>query len=133
EEPFGVFVELRHTREIERESGGFSRYLQNQNNSSSWYYNYGRPLENYRDKFQEGTTGLLNEQFEILSVTFQPEDVHSRADREYGWRVTPYAYVLLKARGPQVDKLPSLKIDLDFLDTSGYIVLPVESPAVPLD
>ena len=33
EKPFGVFVNLRHTREIERESGGFGRYLQNQNNS----------------------------------------------------------------------------------------------------
>jgi hypothetical protein len=32
-----------------------------------------------------------------------------------------------------VDRLPALRIDLDFLDTSGYVVLPVESPAVPLD
>ena len=53
EKPFGVFVNLRHTREIERESGGFGRYLQNQNNSGYYYYNFGRPLENYRDKFQE--------------------------------------------------------------------------------
>ncbi len=36
EQPFGLFVNLRHTREIERESGGFGRYLQNQNNSG--YY-----------------------------------------------------------------------------------------------
>jgi hypothetical protein len=28
DQPFGVFVNLRHTREIERESGGFGRYLQ---------------------------------------------------------------------------------------------------------
>ena len=53
ERPFGLFVSLRHTREIERESGGFGRYLQNQNNSGSYYYNFGRPLENYRDKFQD--------------------------------------------------------------------------------
>ena len=33
QKPFGVFVNIRHTREIERESGGFGRYLQNQNNS----------------------------------------------------------------------------------------------------
>ena len=43
EKPFGVFVNLRHTREIERESGGFGRYLQNQNNSGYSYYNFGRP------------------------------------------------------------------------------------------
>ncbi len=53
EQPFGLFVSLRHTREIERESGGFGRYLQNQNNSGFSYYNFGRPLENYREKFQD--------------------------------------------------------------------------------
>src|SRR5262249_33061240 len=63
---------------------------------------------------------------------FETDKVHSRAAEEYGWRVTPYAYLLLKPRGPQVDKLPPLRIDLDFLDTSGYVVLPIESSAVPL-
>jgi len=38
EEPFGVFVNIRHTREIERESGGFGRYLQNQNQTNSYNY-----------------------------------------------------------------------------------------------
>src|SRR5262249_11037528 len=46
---------------------------------------------------------------------------------------TPYAYLLLKARGPQIDKLPTLKIDLDFLDTSGYTVLPIASSPVAID
>ena len=63
----------------------------------------------------------------MLSVTFNSEDVHSKATEEYGWRVTPYAYLLLKARGPEVDKLPSLQLDLDFLDTSGYAMIPVAS------
>jgi hypothetical protein len=35
--PFGLFVNIRHTRDIERESGGFGRYLQNQN---SMMYSY---------------------------------------------------------------------------------------------
>jgi hypothetical protein len=132
--PFGVFVFLRHTREIERESGGFGRYLQNQNSANMMFsYNYGRPTADYRDRFQSAATEALKEQFEVLSVTFETDKVHSRAAKEYGWRITPYAYLLLKARGPQVDKLPPLRIDLDFLDTSGYAVLPVESPAVPLD
>ena len=132
ERPFGVFVNLVHTREIERESGGFAKYLQNQNNGS-FYYNYGRPTENYRDKFEESVTSALEEQFDVLSVTFQSENVNSRALPEYGWRVTPYAYLLLKARGPEVDKLPPLRLDLDFLDTSGYAVLPVESSVLPID
>ena len=131
--PFGVFVNLLHTKEIERESGGFGRYLQNQNSGGLMYYNYGRPLENYRDKFQEVVKQALDDQFEIVSVTFQDEKVNSRATNDYGWRVTPYAYLLLKARGPKVDKLAPLRLDLDFMDTSGYVILPVESPPLPLD
>ncbi len=132
--PFGVLVQLRHTREIERESGGFGRYLQNQNNGGMMFsYNYGRPLENYRDKFQKAATDALNENFEVLSVTFEDEKVNSKATSEYGWRVTPYAYLLLKARSPKVDRLPPLRLDLDFLDTTGYAVLPVETPSLVLD
>lgn len=133
DEPFGLFVNLRHTREIEREAGGFGRYLQNQNNVNA-SFNYGRPTENYRDKFEDTAREALEEHFEVLSVTFQSEDVHSRADeRDYGWRVTPYAYVLLRPLGPEIDTIPSLRLDLDFLDTSGYAVLPIESPEVPID
>jgi hypothetical protein len=130
---FGVFVNLRHTREIERESGGFGRYLQNQNSGQFFYYNYGRPTTDYRDRFQAVVNEACKEHFEILSVTFQSDKVNSRALPEYGWRYTPYAYLLLKARGPQVDKLPPLRLDLDFLETTGYVIIPVESPAVPLD
>ncbi len=132
--PFGLLVSLRHTRDIERESGGFGKYLQNQKAAGNmFFYNYGRPLENYRDKFEEAARGVLKEQFEVVSVTFQDEKVNSRAAAEFGWRETPYAYILLKASGPEVDKIPPLRLDLDFLDTSGYVVLPVETPAVPID
>ncbi len=131
-EPFGVFVNLRHTPEIERESGGFAKYTQNQNNMY-YSYNYGRPLENYRDKFEEAARQALQEDFEVMSITFNSDEPNSKATEEYGWRRTPYAYVLLKARGPQVDRLPSLGLDLDFLDTSGYVVLPIESAVLPLD
>lgn len=130
--PFGLFVNIRHTRDIERESGGFGRYLQNQN-SMSYAYNYGRPTADYRDRFEQAARTALKEQFEVVSVTFQDEKVTSRADpREFGWRYTPYAYVLLKPRGPQVDKIPPLRVDLDFLDTSGFVVMPVETPVVSI-
>jgi hypothetical protein len=131
DQPFGLFVNLRHTPEIERESGGFDKYVQNQN-QMRYSYNYGRPTEDYRDKFQEATNTALQEQFEVLSIIFEdPKTMKSREAGE-GWRVTPYAYVLLKARGAQVDKIPSLKLDLDFLDTSGYAVLPIESQMIPI-
>jgi len=132
-QPFGVYINIRHTREIERESGGFGRYLQNQNQGSYFYYNYGRPLENYRDKFQDATKKALEEHFEVISVTFETEKVTSIPLPEQGWRVTPYAYLLLKAKGPKVDRIPPVKLDLDFMDTSGYVILPVESATVAVN
>lgn len=130
--PFGLRVDIRHTREIERESGGFSKYLQNQNNQS-FAWNYGRPLEDYRDKFEEAAREALKEHFDVISITFNEPQARSQADPEYGWRVTPYAYLLLKPRGAQVDRVPPLRLDLDFLDTTGYAVIPVESAALPID
>ncbi len=132
DEPFGMFVNLRHTGAIERESGGFGKYLVNQNSSVN-AFNYGRPTEDYRDKFEEFTHDVLSEHFQVHSITFNHPDTHSRATEEYGWRVTPYAYVLLEARGPQVDRIPALRLDLDFLDSVGYALLPIESSPVPID
>lgn len=129
--PFGLFVNIHHTREIERESGGFQRYLQNQNNVS-YSYNFGRPTEDYRDKFEKAARAALAENFEVLSVTFHTDKIDSRTSSRLGWRVTPYAYFLLKAKGPQTDTVPPLKIDLDFLDTSGHVVLPVSSANIPV-
>ncbi|WP_035612055.1 hypothetical protein [Haloferula sp. BvORR071] len=132
ESPFGLRINLRHTREIERESGGFQKYLQNQTNSM-YGFNYGRPTEDYRDKFEKTARAALEEQFEVVSVTFHSDKTESRTDAQFGWRLTPYAYLLLKPKGPQIDKVPPLKIDLDFTDTSGYVVLPITSGEVPLD
>ena len=141
-EPFGVKVDLLYTKEIGRESGGFGKYLQNQANAVNAYYNYGRPQENYRDKFEESARTLLDEQFEVLSVTFNREDAATKVDAgpiesELGpgtdWRRTSYAYILMRAKSPAVDRIPPLKMDLDFNDVTGYVVLPVTSPVVPID
>jgi len=129
---FGLFVNLRHTGAIERESGGFGKYLVNQNATVN-AFNYGRPTEDYRDKFEEFTHDVLTEHFEVQSITFNHPDTHSRATAEYGWRLTPYAYILLKARGPEVDRIPSLRLDLDFMDSVGYALLPIESAPVAID
>ncbi len=132
DEPFGLFVDIRHTKEVERESGGFSKYLQNQNNAG-YFYNYGRPTVNYRDDFEEAAREALKEHFEVLSVTFHTDKTESVGDAEPGWRRTPYAYLLMKPLGPEVDMIPSLQMDFDFMDTSGYVVLPVESPKIAID
>ena len=131
-EPFGVRIDIVHSPEIERESGGFQKYATNQNNQP-YAYNYGRPLENYRDKFQEAVTASLQESFEVLSVTFNSEGMTSKSSDAPGWKHSPYAYLLLKARGPQVDRIPTIQLDFDFLDTSGFTILPVGSSPVVID
>lgn len=131
-EPFGLFVNLRHTAAIEREAGGFSKYLVNQNTQVN-SFNYGRPTEDYRDKFEEFAREVLAEHFSVRSVTFNHPDTHSRATAEYGWRITPYAYILLESHGPEVDRIPALRLDLDFMDSAGYAVLPIESALLPID
>jgi len=130
--PFGLRVDIVHSPEIERESGGFQKYATNQNNQP-YAWNYGRPLENYRDKFQEAVSASLQEHFEVLSVTFNSEAMTSKPTDAPGWRRTPYAWVLLQARGPQVDRVPEIKLDLDFLDTSGFTILPIGSSPVVID
>ena len=130
---FGVYVNLVHTAEIEREAGGFSKYVQNQT-QMRYSYNYGRPQEDYQDKFAEGVEAALEEHFDVHSITFMSEDgMESRPTNDPRWRVTPYAYIALQAKGSEKDRVPPISLDMDFLDTSGFVVIPVESRELVLD
>ena len=130
---FGIYIDLVHTAEIEREAGGFSKYVQNQK-QMRYSYNYGRPEEDYQDKFAEGVEAALEEHFDVQSITFMNADgMESRPTNLPGWRVTPYAYVTLQAKGSEKDRVPPVSIDLDFLDTSGFVVIPVESTELVID
>ncbi|MFN3243878.1 MAG: hypothetical protein ACE37K_20395 [Planctomycetota bacterium] len=131
-EPFGVRIDIVHTDAVGRESGGFQKYATNQNNMQ-YAYNYGRPTENYRDKFHDAAIASLQENFEILSATFNSENMEPLQGDEDGWQRTPYAYLLLQARGPQVDRIPEVKLDLDFKDTTGFFIMPVVSSPVAVD
>ena len=88
-------------------------------------------LEDYRDKFEEAAREALAEHFEVLSVTFNdPEGQVDAPTPEYGWRVTPYAYVLLKPRGPAGRPRAAAAARPRLPRHPGYAVLPVESAAV---
>src|SRR5262249_53580426 len=50
-----------------------------------------------------------------------------------GWRETPYAYLLLKAKDGAVDRIPVLQLDLDFFDRRGQVVLPIASQVQLID
>lgn len=135
-QPFGLFISLEHTRQLARESGGFSKYLQNQNTQQR-----GMPMVmmaqgarvNYRDDFTKNIHAALDETFEVSSVTFADAGVRARDLPREGWQETPMAYVLLRAKEAAVDRIPSIQIDMDFSDTSGQVVLPVRSPVLPID
>jgi len=131
--PFGVHVALRYTESIGRESGNFAKYLQNQQKFQNYYNPYGTPPVNYRDDFEKHLRSTWDRGFEVVSVTFHDERVEPRGLGRPGWRETPYAYVLLKARDAAVDRLPSLRMDLDFVDRHGPVILPVASQAQMLD
>jgi hypothetical protein len=128
-EPFGLFLGLQHTRQLARESGGFSKYLQNATQQKNPYM-MGMPANqkaNYRDDLTKNIHAALDETFEIASITFQDAEARSVDLPREGWQETPLAYVLLRAKEAAVDRIPSIQLDMDFSDTSGQVILPVLS------
>jgi len=134
-QPFGVFVTLQHTAELEREAGGFARYLVDTKNYSSRYYNpyQAEQQRNFIEDFDRQVREKLVDHLEVRSITFLDEKTRSRGCGREGWRETPLAYLLLQAKDGAVDQLPPFQMDLDFADTAGPVVLSVQSTAILLD
>jgi len=134
-QPFGVFIALRHTADLEREAGGFGRYLRNNKSANPYYASpYGQPSRrNFPEDFEQQVREKLADHFEVKTVTFLDEKVKSRGYGRDGWRETPLAYLLLQAKDGAVDQLPAFHMDLDFLDSRGQVVLPVQSSVTLVD
>ena len=133
-EPFGLFIGLKHTSDIEREAGGFARYLVGGSKGSPYYYpTYPGQRPAPRDDLEEHLNTKLGENFEVQSITFHDNKTQSRTIGQPGWRETPLAYVLLKAKDASVDRIPELKMDLDFYDSLGPALLPVSTATQVID
>lgn len=135
-QPFGAFVSLEHTRQLARESGGFTKYLQNlqsQQRNIMYYGNAGQKAINYRDEFTKNIHAALDETFEVTSITFHDAGVKAIDLPRAGWQETPLAYLVLRAKDAAVDRVPSLQIDMDFSDTAGQVVLPIRSQVESID
>ena len=133
-EPFGLFIGLKHTSDIEREAGGFARYLVGGSKGSPYYYpSYPGQRQAPRDDLEEHLNEKLGENFEVQSITFHDNKIQSRTIGQPGWRETPLAYVLLKAKDASVDRIPELKMDLDFYDSLGPALLPVSTATQVID
>lgn len=133
-QPFGVFVSLETTRQLLRESGGFSKYLQNRANQQQAMMG-GAPqgAQNLRDDFTKNIHAALDETFEVVSLTFHDAAVKPIDLPREGWVETPLLYAVLRAKNAAVDRIPSIQIDMDFVDQPGQVVLPVMSQVQPLD
>lgn len=134
-QPFGAIITLETTRQLLRESGGFSKYLQNQSNQQRSMFGGGDPggSKNLRDDFAKNLHAALDETFEVVSITFHDPAVKTIDLAREGWVETPLAYVVLRAKNAAVDRIPSVQLDMDFIDQPGQVVLPVMSQVEPLD
>lgn len=135
-QPFGTIITLETTRQLLRESGGFSKYLQNQSSQQQMMMMGGGAANgsrNLRDDFSKNIHAALDETFEVVSITFHDAAVKTIDLPREGWVETPLAYVVLRAKNAAVDRIPSMQMDMDFVDQPGQIVLPVMSQVEPLD
>jgi hypothetical protein len=125
--PFAASLVLQHSIAIGRESGGFGRYLNRQVQHRSGVQ------VNYLGDFEKSIRESLEPRFRIHALRFQAPSVQPLGCGRSGWRETPLAHLVLSARDPSVDRLPPLRLDLDFPDGAGQVILPVASPAVAID
>ncbi|MBL0868944.1 MAG: hypothetical protein IBJ18_00010 [Phycisphaerales bacterium] len=127
-QPFGAQLAIWCTRAISRESGSFARYL----TSDGYNPMTGQPI-NYKEDIEKHLRERLSDRFEILSVTFHKPTVQPISIARPGWEQFPLAYLLLKPKDVSVDRLPQVKIDMDFSDGQGSVIIPITSTEVLLD
>jgi len=130
---FGILLALRFSTSVDRETGGFSKYLQNDVWSrvgTTW-----RPM-NYRDLFRKSIEASLGERFEVDSVGFFEPMTPARPVTESGddgWLEKPMAYVVVRAKDPSVDRVPQVTMDMHFDDSLGPVTLPIISNSPPVE
>jgi len=127
-DPFGAVLSIHSTRAVGRDTGGFSKYLLNQ----QYHPQTGQPVD-YKDDFEKKIRQTLSERFEVVSISFCKPGIAPIGLQRDGWEMHPLAYLLLKPKDPSVDKLPALQIDMDFSDGRGSVVLPVTSSVTLID
>ena len=123
---FPLYISLQATGPIMRESNELRVHLQNQVNVNGESVDYRGDLEDHLRK-------RLDEHFEIIDLRLADHAVTLRHLPESGWRELPLAMLVLKARDPAVDQIPSLRKDLDFAEDQGTLTLAVTSDPLAID
>ncbi len=127
-QPFGAHLSVWSSRAVSRESGGFGKYLLNQ----QWHPQTNEQID-YKDDLEKKLRETLSDRFEIVSITFHKPGVTPIGLEREGWEMHPLAYLLLRSKDASVDKLPPLQIDMDFSDGTGTVILPMTSTAALID
>ncbi len=132
-EPFAVTLSLRYTAAIGRELGGFNQYLQN--NVYSYVSGRYQPI-NFLERFEKSIRQAFDDKLELQQVGFFDSMNPARAiqvDGRAGWEEKPLCYLILQAKDPSIDRLPTLQMDINTTDETGMVVLPVHSNSVSID
>ncbi|MBI1190375.1 MAG: hypothetical protein GC200_06815 [Tepidisphaera sp.] len=130
--PFCVLLSLRYTNSVDRETGGFSKYLQ-----TNAFTRVGRQYQeiNYREKLEKNIRESLSKGFSVESIGFFEPYMPARGVSEggqEGWLEKPLAYLVLTRKDPAADRLPQISMDMQFEDSTGPVtlVLPSNSPGL---
>ena len=127
DQPFGMLLSLRFTHSVDRETGGFSKYLQN-----GVYGRVGNQFRqmNHRDELQKQIYDAFGKQFEIAAIGYFDAFMPPRGvieDGQDGWMEKPLAYMVLTRKDPAVDAVPAVAMEMQFTDQTGPVTLALPS------
>ncbi|MDP1661339.1 MAG: hypothetical protein Q8L55_05430, partial [Phycisphaerales bacterium] len=129
---FGVLFSLRFTNSVDRETGGFAKYLQ-----TNAFVRVGRQYQevNFREKLQKNIETTLGKGFSVESIGFFDPFMPPRGVTESGqdgWLEKPMAYAVLTRKDPAADRLPQVTMDMQFEDQTGPVTLVLPSNTPPI-
>jgi hypothetical protein len=125
--PFGTLLSLRFTNSVDKETGGFSKYLQN-----GVYARVGNQFSqmNYRDELQKTIQDAFGTQFDVEAIGFFDPFMPPRGvveESQDGWLEKPLAYLVLSRKDPSADTMPSIVMEMQFTDQTGPVTLALPS------
>lgn len=129
---FGMLMSLRFTNSVDRETGGFSKYLQ-----TNAFVRVGRQYQevNFREKLEKNIENSLGKGFTVESIGFFDPFMPARGVSESGqdgWMEKPMAYIVVSRKDPTVDRVPQVTMDMQFEDSTGPVTLVLPSNTPPL-
>lgn len=122
DQPFGVRIAIRNSTTVGAEGGALYGLAELAGSELD-------PVKNLEEQLKE----RLGEMFHLDVLRFQTGQMVPAGFGRPGWRQTSLGYLVLRAKDPSVDRIPSISVDLPFRDTNDYVMLPIASSVVLID